>query len=294
MPGFFFLPKSDRRILMVLIGIIVVALGVLFIDKPQEKPTALQPAADTVDTSKPQYQRPSYSSGKQQPVERFAFDPNTADSTQLLRLGLQSWQVRNIYRYREAGGVFHKPQDFARLYGLTLKQYRQLEPYIRIAKEYNMMARDYISDEKPAALQRDSLMRPQKLSPEERVAVNQADTTILQRVPGIGPYYARRIVSYRQRLGGYYRTEQLLEIEGFPESALNYFSIADDAVVRKLNVNRLSLNELRQHPYVGYYRAKQIVDFRRTHGRISSLNELSLSKDFTPEVIERLEHYVEY
>ena len=50
MPGFFFLPKSDRRILMVLIGIIVVALGVLFIDKPQEKPTALQPAADTVDT----------------------------------------------------------------------------------------------------------------------------------------------------------------------------------------------------------------------------------------------------
>ena len=164
----------------------------------------------------------------------------------------------------------------------------------RIAKEYNMMARDYISDEKPPTPQRDSLMRPQKLSPQERVAVNQADTTLLQRVPGIGPYYARRIVSYRQRLGGYYRTEQLLEIEGFPESALSYFSIADEAVVRKLNVNRLSLNELRQHPYVGYYRAKQIVDFRRTHGRISSLNELSLSKDFTPEVIERLEHYVEY
>ena len=279
---------------MVLIGIIVVALGVLFIDKPQEKPTALQPAADSVNTGKPRHQRPSYSSGKQQPVERFAFDPNTADSTQLLRLGLQSWQIRNIYRYREAGGVFHKPQDFARLYGLTLKQYRQLEPYIRIAKEYNMMARDYISDEKPAAPQRDSLVRPQKLSPQERVAVNQADTTLLKRVPGIGPYYARRIVSYRQRLGGYYRMEQLLEIEGFPESALGYFSIADDAVVRKLNVNRLSLNELRQHPYVGYYRAKQIVDFRRTHGRISSLNELSLSKDFTPEVIERLEHYVEY
>lgn len=279
---------------MVLIGIIVVALGVLFIDKPQEKPTALQPAADTVDTGKQRHQHPSYSSGRQRPVERFAFDPNTADSTQLLRLGLQSWLVRNIYRYREAGGVFRKPQDFARLYGLTLKQYRQLEPYIRIAKEYNMMARDYISDEKPAALQRDSLVRPQKLSPQERVAVNQADTTLLQRVPGIGPYYARRIVSYRQRLGGYYRTEQLLEIEGFPESALGYFSIADDGVVRKLNVNRLSLNELRQHPYVGYYRAKQIVDFRRTHGRISSLNELSLSKDFTPEVIERLEHYVEY
>ena len=294
MPSFFFLPKSDRRIITVLIGVIVIALGVLFIDKPQEEPTALQPITDTVSTSKPRYQRPSYSSDRQRPVERFAFDPNTADSTQLLRLGLQPWLVRNIYRYREAGGVFHKPQDFARLYGLTLKQYQQLEPYIRIAKEYNMMARDYVSDEKPAAPQHDSLVRPQKLSPQEHVAVNQADTTLLQRVPGIGPYYARRIVNYRQRLGGYYRTEQLLEIEGLPESALSYFSIADDAVVRKLNVNRLSLNELRQHPYIGFYRAKQIVDFRRIHGRISSLSELSLSKDFTPEVIERLEHYVEY
>lgn len=288
---FFYLQKSDRKVILTLLGVIVVAMGIIFLTGGEQKSEAA--TGDSL-TQKSADKGKSYYYVAPKHVERFAFDPNTADSTQLLRLGLQSWQVRNIYRYREAGGVFHKPQDFARLYGLTLKQYRQLEPYIRIAKEYNMMARDYISDEKPAAPQQDSLVRPQKLSPQERVAVNQADTTLLQRVPGIGPYYARRIVSYRQRLGGYYRMEQLLEIEGFPESALSYFSIADDAVVRKLNVNRLSLNELRQHPYVGYYRAKQIVDFRRTHGRISSLNELSLSKDFTPEVIERLEHYVEY
>ena len=69
-------------------------------------------------------------------AERFAFDPNTADSTQLLRLGLKPWQVRSIYRYRAKGGVFSEPADFARVYGLTLKQYRELEPYIRIGRDY--------------------------------------------------------------------------------------------------------------------------------------------------------------
>jgi DNA uptake protein ComE-like DNA-binding protein len=307
---FFYVQKSDRTVMFTLLTVAAVGLLLFFllggvnrssqlaeVDSTMVDSGAVAHGADRWTSRRDNrgyYYSEEAPGGSQTTHHLFPFDPNTADSTELLSLGLRPWQVRNLYRYRERGGVFRQPKDFARLYGLTLKQYRQLEPYIRIAKEYNMMARDYISDEKPAAPQRDSLVRPQKLSPQERVAVNQADTTLLQRVPGIGPYYARRIVSYRQRLGGYYRMEQLLEIEGFPESALNYFSIADDAVVRKLNVNRLSLNELRQHPYVGYYRAKQIVDFRRTHGRISSLNELSLSKDFTPEVIERLEHYVEY
>ena len=62
--------------------------------------------------------------------ELFPFDPNTADSTQLLKLGLQSWQVRSIYRFRAKGGIFREKTDFARLYGLTKKQYEVLAPYI--------------------------------------------------------------------------------------------------------------------------------------------------------------------
>lgn len=69
-------------------------------------------------------------------AERFPFDPNTADSTQLLRLGLQPWQVRNIYKYRARGGIYRQKEDFARLYGLTVKQYRELEPYIHISNDY--------------------------------------------------------------------------------------------------------------------------------------------------------------
>ena len=85
-----------------------------------------------------QAQRPAiiYNQGEEQRAERFPFDPNTADSTTLLRLGLQPWQVANIYRYRSHGGIYRRPEDFARLYGLTQKQYRELEPYIRISADY--------------------------------------------------------------------------------------------------------------------------------------------------------------
>ena len=63
---------------------------------------------------------------------------------------------------------------------------------------------------------------------------------------------------------------------------------------RRMNINRLTLQQLRRHPYVNFYMAKAITDYRRLHGDIKNLNELRLSKDFTDEVIHRLEPYIEY
>ena len=154
--------------------------------------------------------------------ELFPFDPNTADSTQFLRLGLRPWQVRNIYKYRAAGGRYRKPTDFARLYGLTLKQYKRLEPYIRIEKE--VMAADVygnIREEYP----RHHYDYPVKLRKGEHININTADTAQLMTVPGIGSYYARQIVRKRARLGGFASPKQLLEIEGFPETALEYMEV---------------------------------------------------------------------
>ena len=84
------------------------------------------------------------------------------------------------------------------------------------------------------------------------------------------------------------------EIENFPDTAVNYFIIPDDTQLRKLNLNRLSLNELKRHPYISFYQARAIVDYRRLHGPLESLQQLSLSRDFPPEAIRRLAPYVEF
>ena len=134
MREFFYLQKSDRKVVLALLAVIVIALGVILVTSrtsiPSNPSTPSNPSIPSNPSTPRQPSIPSRS------VERFPFDPNTADSTQLRRLGLQNWQIRNIYKFRAAGGIYRKPLDFARLYGLTVKEYRELEPYIRISPDY--------------------------------------------------------------------------------------------------------------------------------------------------------------
>jgi DNA uptake protein ComE-like DNA-binding protein len=294
MRNFFYLQKSDRRIILCLIVIIVGALvAITMLDSRQEEePTALKPDKKQIEKRRHTTRR-QYARYEKHKPELFPFDPNTADSVELLRLGLRGWQIRNLIRYRNAGGVFRKPEDLSKLYGMTAEQYQQLKPFVKIDKAAIPDERQFYAY--MPIEERDTLLYPIKLQPEERIVLNRADTTVLRKVPGVGQHFARKIVEYRERLGGYYRVQQLLEIEDFPESAVTFFIIPDDDVkLRKMNINQLTLNELKRHPYINFYQARDIVDYRRLHGRIHSLNDLSLSRDFTPEAIERLEHYVEY
>ena len=298
MKTFFYLQRNDRRAIMATLIVLAVAVGLTIYIGDGGK-TASTTQADSTATAP---NRNQGNGGGQQAVayydtggrraELFPFDPNTADSTQLLRLGLAPWQVRNIYKYRAAGGIYRQPRDFARLYGLTAGQYRRLEPYIRISDDYRPAAEAYPAEPRPAYV-RDTTRYPLKLKPGQHVALNTADTAMLKRVPGIGSGFARAIVRYRERLGGFYSTAQLMEIGNFPQSALPYFT-ADPSLCRKLNVNRLTLSQLRRHPYIGFYQAKTIIDHRRLHGPLRSLDDLRLYKDFPPETIERLRHYIEF
>lgn len=291
---FFYLQKSDRRVVLTLLAVMVVALGIIFLTGGErDGETASGDSLALRQNSKKQSNTYYYVAPKK--VERFAFDPNTADSTQLLRLGLQPWQVRNIYKYRAAGGIYREPKDFAKLYGLTVKQYRELEPYIHISSDYlpasTLVERKHASQ----SVVRDSSQHhyPVKIRETEQVVLNTADTTSLKTIPGIGPYFARKIVQYGQRLGGYVSIDQLDEIEGFPQEAKHYLVI-NQPQTQKLNVNRMTLDELKRHPYINFFQAKAITDYRRLHGPLHSLNELRLSKDFPPEAIKRLLPYVAY
>ena len=220
--------KGDRdAIILLLAGALICILIFPFINELTGISNADEGKTDAYSRQKHRYYKydakeKQYYYVPEKQGELFPFDPNTADSTQFLRLGLRPWQVRNIYKYRAAGGRYRKPTDFARLYGLTLKQYKRLEPYIRIEKE--VMAADVygnIREEYP----RHHYDYPVKLRKGEHININTADTAQLMTVPGIGSYYARQIVRKRARLGGFASPKQLLEIEGFPETALEYMEV---------------------------------------------------------------------
>jgi len=92
-------------------------------------------------------------------------------------------------------------------------------------------------------------------------------------------------------LGGFVSAKQLSEIDGVPESASTYIKI-DAQQIHKLNVNKLSVNQLKAHPYLNFYQAKAIVEYVHKRGPLRSLEELKLLKDFPPDEIERLKPYV--
>lgn len=292
---FFYIRKSDRQALLFLLLVGVVALGViLFTDSRMDTTPPNSLVGDSITSSAggaSRYVHTPYYQGEAPVAERFPFDPNTADSTQLLRLGLRPWQVRNIYKYRARGGVYRKKEDFARLYGLSVKEYRELEPYIRISSDLSTPAATLYGEAEPSV--RDTMKYPVKVEQPQSIDLNTTDTMQLRKVPGIGTAYARRIISYGQRLGGYVSTEQLREIEDFPVEAIPFFTI-NRPVTRRINLNKLTLNQLQRHPYINFYQARAIIDYRRLRGPLKSLQDLSLQKDFPPEAIRRLEPYVEF
>jgi DNA uptake protein ComE-like DNA-binding protein len=296
MREFFYLQKSDRKVLLALLAVIVIALGVIFLTGESTPPiisSQSKVSSQSVISNRSRTSSPS--SLPKRKVERFPFDPNTADSAQLRRLGLQAWQIRNIYKFRAAGGIYRKPLDFAKLYGLTVKEYRELEPFIRISSDYQPASTLFEKKQHEKAV-RDTMRKaiyPEKLKQNEQVELNCNDTNMLKKVPGVGSYYARRVVEYGKRLGGYVRVGQLMEIDGFPDEALSYFKMGE-AEIQKINLNTFTLNRLKSHPYVSFFQAKAIVDYRRLRGYIKSLDDLSLLKEFPPQAIEKLKPYVEF
>lgn len=232
-----------------------------------------------------------YNNETRERPQRFAFDPNTADSMTLSKLGLREWQVRNILKYRRKGGRFRKPQDLERMYGMSPAEYKSLEPYIRIADDGT--GNETVWKEEGERTTVDTMRYMVKMKEGETLELNSADTTDLKKVPGIGSKYAKAIVSYRDRLGGFVSVEQLKEVSGVPEKALAFFTIGK-VEVRSIEVNRMSVDQLKKHPYLNFWQARSLVEHRRLHGPLRSVGEMRLLSDFTEKDIERLSPYVKF
>lgn len=299
---FFYFTKTERQGIIILVVLIsgVFSLPKLFtlFNHPQE-PDAAENEQFRKDYNEfisslkkakphPKYRGNAFRGSPEREIRLAAFDPNTADSTTFLSLGLPPWMIKNILRYRDRQGQFRHPKDFRKIYGLTEEQYQTLLPYIQIAK--SIEPKDTVQLFIAQDIQRDTLF---KYQPGTVISLNAADTTELKKIPGIGSGIARRIVNYRRRLGAFYRIEQLEEIQLKAEKLRPWFSI-DTGQIHRINLNKASLERMMHHPYINFYQAKVIVEYRKKKGRIKSLKQLALYEEFTPADFKRIEPYVCY
>ena len=165
-------------------------------------------------------------------VETFRFDPNTVSVEDLCRLGFSPKQAQAIDNYRQKGGRFRRKEDFAKSYVVADSVFRRLEPFIDIPL----------------------------------VDLNVADSAAFDALPGIGGWFATKMVEHRKALGGYSYKEQLMDIYRFDQEKFD--GLKDLITVSQENAVpyplwTLPADSLRAHPYIrNLETAKAIVLYR--------------------------------
>ncbi len=194
-------------------------------------------------------------------AELFQFNPNTATDQEFRRLGLSEKLIGTIRNYQDKGGIFRSKNDFFRIYGLTESQKRRLGEFVIIESSDNLEISSKNKGE------------------ELRIELNSADSISLENLPGIGDKLSKRIVKYRDLLGGFHSVDQLQEVYGITNETFSMIEnrvTVDGSKIKKLDLNFSDLNELSRHPYVKKVLAQKIIKFRSKYG---SFRDLSILRD---------------
>ncbi len=235
---------------------------------------------------------------RQRPVLKpFVFNPNEITDADWERLGMPSHISRSIRNFLRAGGQFRHKEDFQRIYLLDDWMYEELESYIDLPSR---------PPPRPRSAERATARDPGKTTPAADVQpatppkpllvnISRADTIELQKIRGVGPAFSRRIVGYRELLGGYIDTEQLLEVFGLDSTryeSIREFVIADSIPVRKININQAEFPDLVRHPYIDRQMAGAILNLRRQHGPFASPADLKRSYLVDEALFQRISPYL--
>ncbi|MBC7425607.1 MAG: helix-hairpin-helix domain-containing protein [Bacteroidia bacterium] len=292
---YFDFTRSEKKATVLVCIIIVVLTLMPFLWPYFIKPTPIDIVAaekkyrelDGLPEYKPHkqyYQKEEYKSGsyKNDPVKPFSFDPNTISDVDLKRLGFKPWIAERIFKFRNSGGKFYDIAGFKKVYGVDSNLVNSLKNYMRFPvkpeRESNIYKKEEFVKKQPTIID-----------------LNTADSALIVTLPGIGQAFARRILKYRDLLGGFYKKEQLLEVYGLDNE--KFESIESRIIIsgnfKTININKATLAEMK-HPYINYTQAKAIVNFRVQHGNYSDFKSLEQVKLLDALTLEKLKPYLSF
>ena len=208
------------------------------------------------------------------------FDPNLADENTLRKFGFNSYQASNLIKYRQSGGSFSTSRDVLKIYGIDSAFYKQIEKHIQIE-----------SIEETTRENESEIVA----EPEINIELNSADSTELVKLRGVGSVFANRIIKYRNLLGGFYTTEQLLEVYNFPEETyrqIEPYIFIDQQKIQQIRLNFADYGQLIRHPYIEKEQVKAILDYRNSNGAFQSVDQLMESGIIDAENVSKIKPYI--
>lgn len=229
--------------------------------------------------------------------QTFEFNPNTITEDSLELFGFSTELIERFFKFRNALGRFSSKEQVLRLYGLPAILKERLDSSLIFAPvnadvttttiESRSSTRSFTS--KSPGTWKKSKRRVLKIE------LNSADTTELQAIYGIGTKLAKRIVKFREALGGFVRKEQLFDVYGVDSSALDmsYTELfVDTTLVEQIAINEITSDQLGQHPYLSYKQAEVICKYREVHGSYSNSQEILKTKVVNEKQLQQLSGYL--
>lgn len=285
--NFFYYTKAERRGALVLLGccclwLFVPYLQKLFLKEQKVDFSAFEEAICIIEQQREGISIGDHSAVGKDTFPLFDFDPNTAGKDTLLALGLPAKTVYTLINYREKGGRFRKVEDLKKLYTLSDKDFKRIEPFVSIKSNKKRLV-TY-----PAALS-----APKSVF---AIDVNKASEEEWQKLYGIGPYYAKRIVRFREKLGGFASVGQVALTYHLPDSTFQKIrpKLRHSPIYRPLQINLLTAEEMAEHPYLNTRQAAAIFNYRAAHGPFKNLQQLQQSMEAINIDWEKLKPYLDF
>jgi len=228
----------------------------------------------------------NYESSK--PVELFYFDPNTATATDWIKLGIKPRTAETIQKYVSKGGKFYKPEDIKKIWGLSEKDAQRLIPFVSIKntpKNFSNPGQNQIAEK--TTFTKKLLL--------QKVEINIADTSDYIALPGIGSKLSKRIIAFREKLGGFYSVDQIAETYMLPDSTfqkIKAYLVLDNKAIKKININNATVDEMKSHPYIRYQIANAIFQYKQQHGKFNTVDEIKKIMIVTDAIYDKVSPYL--
>lgn len=211
------------------------------------------------------------------------FDPNHMKASTLKKMGFGEKVSERWEKYVQKGGRFKKPSDLKKLYGIDTSLLATWSSNWVFSKE----VKDTTAQKMPERTRNEKI-------PE--IDINLATEPEWEYLPGIGPSFARRIVAYRNKLGGFYSIDQVGETYGLPDTVFQKIrpSLRWKTPPEKIQLNTISADALSKHPYFPFRKANLVCNYRNHHGPYRTLADLHKIQVLDTAWIEKIAPYLDF
>ena len=278
--------KRSRRAILIFVGIMLVLVlipRVYYLFNPPSDFEFHQTALQKEEFKKFEYkkkERVSYQKKARFTKPKSKFDPNLYSETEWMNLGLSKKQVDVLMKFRSSG--FYSDEDVKKVFVISDEFFDNIKDFL-------------IYPDKPTRDYKANAGKSDELAIIDKVELNTATVEELMNIKGVGKFYAEKIIEKRNQFQGFTNENQLLEIWKFDEEKLEGikpYIFVNPKYVQPFDINKVSYEELRAHPYFSKNIANSIVKLRTQLGSYKRIEDLKKSVLISNDIFEKIKPYV--